>query len=435
MPMRLRMIITLVCLLWTVIRPEMGRTRVYIDIESPELQPLPIAVAPLRDMGSPRPQLARAVLDILSNDLTISGFFEIIPRNEFPREIDALADPPNFGIWAGSRAEALAIGSYSSSGDRLAIELRLYDLVEKKFLVGKRYEGDIKNLRDIVHRVSNEITYQITGEKGVFDTKIAFVSNMSGNKEIYAIDFDGHDLRQLTSNRSINLSPAWSPDGRLVAFTSYIKRNPDLYLFDFKRSIQIRLSTRPGLNAAPSWSPDGNKMALMMRQEGNAEIFIINRDGTEPKRLTKSWSSEASPTWSPDGRKIGFVSDRSGSPQVYTMDVNGKNVKRLSYSGSYNASPFWSPKGDKIAYCGRSNGRFQIFTINPDGNGVRRLTENAGSNESPTWSPDGRFIAFSSTGGGRSQIYVMNANGANQRRLTSTKGEESSPTWSPRMDR
>lgn len=435
MPMYPRVIFILICLLFTFIRPDVSLARVYIDIESPELQPLPIAVAQFKDIGESRPNVARTIMDVLTNDLTISGFFEIIPRSEFPQEINALADPPDYSSWLRSRAEVLVMGGYSSKGDRLAIEFRLFDLVEKAFLVGKRYEGSTKSLRSMIHRVANEITYQITGGKGVFDTKIAFVSTISGNKEIYVIDFDGHNLRQITKNGSINLSPAWSPDGRLVAFTSYIKRNPDLYLFDLTRSVQIRLSTKPGLNAAAAWSPDGSRMALMMRREGNAEIFIINRDGTHPRRLTKSWSSEASPTWSPNGRKIAFVSDRAGSPQIYTMDVNGRNVKRLTFLGSYNASPSWSPKGNKIAYCGRSNGRFHIFTINPDGTGIRRLTENSGNNEGPTWSPDGRFIAFSSTRGGRSQIYVMNANGANQRRLTSTRGKESSPTWSPRMDR
>ena len=433
--MYLKMIFTLICLLCTIISPEMSFARVYIDIEAPELQPLPIALDQFKDIGRSRPELARKIMEILTNDLTISGFFEIIPQNEFPQESDATADPPDYTSWSTSRAETLVTGGYSSKGERLAIEFRLFDLVEKAFLSGKRYEGSTKSLRDMIHHIANEITYWITGERGVFDTKIAFASTISGNKEIYTIDFDGHNLRQITNNGSINLSPAWSPNGRIIAFTSYIKRNPDLYLFDLTRSVQMRLSTNPGLNAAPAWSPDGTKMALMMRRDGNAEIFIINRDGTHPKRLTKSWSSEASPTWSPDGRKIAFVSDRAGSPQIYTMDISGRNVKRLTFLGTYNASPSWSPKGDKIAYCGRSNGRFDIFTISPDGMETRRLTEYSGNNESPTWSPDGRFIAFSSTRKGRSHVYVMNANGANQRRLASTRGKESSPTWSPRMNR
>jgi TolB protein len=425
----------LILMIFPFILPGVGHARVYIDIEAPELQPLPIALAQFRGSGGSPSPLDREIWEILANDLTISGFFEIIPRSEFPNETDALSDPPNYARWSTSRAEALVTGGYSLQGDRLAFEFRLFDLVEKAFLVGKKYEGNSKSLREIVHRIGNEITYWITGEKGVFDTKIAFTSTISGNKEIYAIDFDGHSMRQLTNNGSINLSPAWSPDGRLVAFTSYIKRNPDLYLLDLTRSIQIRLSTNPGLNAAPAWSPDGSRMALMMRKDENSEIFIINRDGTNPRRVTKSWSSEASPTWSPNGRKIAFVSDRAGSPQIYTMDVSGKGVKRVTVFGSYNACPSWSPKGNKIAYCGRSNGRFDIFTVNPDGTGLQRLTEDSGNNESPTWSPDSRYIAFSSTRDGRSRIYVMNANGANQRRLTSTKGKESSPTWSPRMDR
>ncbi len=430
-----RMIFILICLFSAFIRPEMSRARVYIDIESPELQPLPIAIAEFRDFERSQPNLGREIMKILNNDLTISGFFEIIPRSEFPQETNALSDPPDYGGWSRSRAEALVMGGYSSKGDRLVIDFRLYDLVERAFLIGKRYEGNTTSLRIMIHHVANEITYQITGEKGVFDTKIAFVSTTPGNKEIYTIDFDGHNLRQITNNGSINLSPAWSPDGRIIAFTSYIRRNPDLYLFDLTRSVQIRLSTHPGLNAAPAWSPDGSKMALMMRKEGNSEIFTMNRNGSQPKRLTKSWSSEASPTWSPDGRKIAFVSDRAGSPQIYTMNSGGRNIKRLTFSGPYNASPSWSPKGDRIAYCGRMDGRFDIFTISTDGTWIRRLTENSGNNESPTWSPDGRFIAFSSTREGRSHIYVMNANGANQRKLTVTRGKESSPTWSPRMDR
>ncbi|MFQ5841875.1 MAG: Tol-Pal system beta propeller repeat protein TolB [Thermodesulfobacteriota bacterium] len=433
--MGLRTIFVLICLLCTFISAKMGVARVYIDIESPELQPLPIAIAHFKDVGRSQPNLGRKIMKILTNDLTISGFFEIIPQSEFPPEINVLADPPDYRSWLRSRAEALVMGGYSSSGGQFAIEFRLFDLVDKAFLGGKRYKGSTKAFRNIIHRAANEITYLITGEKGIFDTKIAFASTTSGNKEIYIVDFDGHNLRQITNNGSINLSPAWSPDGRIIAFTSYIKRNPDLYLFDLTRSVQMRLSAHPGLNAAPAWSPDGNKMALMMRREGNSEIFIINRDGTRAKRLTKSWSSEASPTWSPDGRKIAFVSDRAGSPQIYTMDRGGRNIKRLTFSGGYNASPSWSPKGGRIAYCGRSNGRFEIFTISPDGTWIRRLTENSGNNESPTWSPDGRFIAFSSTREGRSHIYIMNANGANQRRLTATRGKESSPTWSPRMDR
>jgi TolB protein len=430
-----RAIFVLSLLFCTLISAEASGARVYIDIESPELRSLPIAVARFEAMGKSQPELVSQIMKTLTNDLTISGFFEIISQSEFPPEREATANPPDFDRWVGSRTEALVTGDYSVEGNRVAIEFRLFDLVEKAFLSGKRYHGETKSLRDMTHRIANEITYWITGERGVFDTRIALVSTISGNKEIYAIDFDGHNLKQLTKNGSINLSPAWSPTGRVIAFTSYIKRNPDLYLLDLARSVQVRLSTNPGLNAAAAWSPDGTRMALMMRRDGNAEIFIINRDGTRPRRLTSSWSSEASPTWSPDGKKIAFVSDRAGSPQIYAMDVSGRNMKRLTFLGSYNASPCWSPKGDKIAYCGRMDGRFDIFTINPDGTGIRRLTEDSGNNEAPTWSPDGRFIAFSSTREGRSRIYVMNANGANQRRLTSTRGNESSPTWSPRMDR
>jgi TolB protein len=439
MPMYLkphrRVIFFLIYLSCIFIAAKMSSARVYIDIEAPELQPLPIAIDQFKNIDGYQPDLAPKIMKILTNDLTISGFFEIIHQGEFPQGNDATANPPNYMSWSTSRAEALVTGGYSAKDERLAIEFRLFDLVEKAFLSGRRYEGSVKDLREIIHHLANEITYWITGERGIFDTKIAFVSTATGNKEIYTIDFDGHNLRQITNNGSINLSPAWSPNGRVIAFTSYIKRNPDLYLIDLTRMVQTMLSTKPGLNAAPAWSPDGSRMALMMRREGNSEVFIMNRDGTHPKRLTKGWSSEASPTWSPNGREIAFVSDRAGSPQIYTMDINGRNVKRLTFLGSYNASPSWSPKGNKITYCGRLDGLFDICTINGDGTGIRRLTESSGNNEDPVWSPDGRYIAFSSTREGQSRIYVMNANGANQRRLTSTKGKESSPTWSPRMDR
>ncbi len=435
---KMKRYLTLLLFLSILVAPH-AEARIYFDINAPAFVQIPIVVPKWKSVDKTPATYTEKVYQILANDLTLSGFFKVIDADRLPpslREKEGIPSASALQEWTPAGGEILLAGETLLDPDGLNFKMKfhLFDLVEQKHIVGKQYEGPLQTLRPAVHRMADEILLQITGEKGVHNTKIAYTVVQGAGKEIFISDFDGANVKQITQNQSINLSPTWSPEGRKIAFTSYLRRNPDLYLIDADGKNLQPLARYPGLNVSPSWSPDGKKIALMMGMEGKSDIYLIDPNGANPRRLTKGHGNEASPTWSPDGESIAFVSDRSGSPQIYVMAGDGSKVRRLTFEGAYNTNPSWSPKGDRIAYCARAEGRFEIFTIGGDGSGVRRMTSNSRNNESPSWSPDGRYIAFSSTRAGASKIFVMNANGFNQRALTSSKGGESSPAWSRRME-
>ena len=416
-----------------------AEARIYLDINAPTFVQIPIVLAKWKSADKTSSSFSEKVYGILANDLTLSGFFKVIDVQHLPlslREKEGIPSTSSLQEWIPAGGEILLAGEtlLESNGLDFKLTFHLFDLVEQKHIVGKQYEGPVQTVRHAVHRMADEVVLQITGEKGVHNTKIAYTVLQGTGKEIYIADFDGANVKQITQNQSINISPAWAPDGKRIAFTSYLKRNPDLYLVDVDGKNIQRLSRYPGLNVSPSWSPDGKKIALMMGMGGKSDIYLMDTNGDNPRKLTKGYGNEASPTWSPDGERIAFVSDRSGTPQIYIMARDGSNVRRLTFEGSYNTNPSWSPKGDRIAFCARTGGRFGIFAIGVDGSGLRALTINSGNNESPCWSPDGRYIAFSSTRTGASKIFIMNATGHNQRGLTPSKGGESSPAWSRRFE-
>jgi TolB protein len=309
------------------------------------------------------------------------------------------------------------------------MELRLFDTFKERLLVGKRYKGWLKDQRQMIRRFCSEVIFHLTGERGVFDSHISFLSTGTGHKEIFICEFDGYRPSQFTYNKSINLFPAWSTDTKWLAYTSYVKGKPDLYIksLEEKRGATIAVE---GLQITPAWVPGKFQLAATLSFSGDQEIYLLTGTGKIIKRLTNSRGIDVDPTWSPDGKRMAFVSKRSGAPQIYIMDIDSGRVKRLTYEGRYNTEPNWSPTGDKIAYSGMAAGEINIYVIDVDGGDPMQLTQNQGSNESPSWSPDGSLIVFSSTRQGLSKIYVMTAYGTDQRRLLSLPGEQSSPAWS-----
>jgi TolB protein len=433
-------------ILWLVMQPWLvhaqpkGETGVRGEIVGQGGLKFPIAVSPLKNLGTgaDAARLSEGIADTIVYDLDLSGWFKVVDRAAYienPQKSGVTLGSFDFKDWSTIGAEGLVKGGFTIQGDDVAVELRLFDVFQSKERVGKRYVGRVKDYRRIAHKFADEIINQFTGVPGIFNTRIAYVSTSGGRfKEIHVAHLDGSEKFQLTSNRTINLSPSWTSDGKSVLYTSYKDRNSSLYLFELYSGKEVKFAPRNGRYLGGKISPDGQFIAATVETGGNSNIILLDRNGNLIRSLTENAGIEVSPSWSPDGRQLAFVSDRTGSPQVYILDVASQKARRITYSGNYNTSPEWSPRGDRIAYTGRVGSRFAIFTISVDGGEPRKLTAESADSEDPTWSPDGRFIAFSSNRAGKYHLYLMQANGENQRRLTGSGGDDTKPSWSPRLE-
>lgn len=424
--------VLLLCLL--LLAPGPVLARVYLDIDSPAFQKFPFAVADFQPRaGGPGTEgLSAGLADRLGRYLDVTGFFNVISRKAFledPRKAGILPGTFRFSDWSAIGADYLVKGSFRIAGPDLDIEARLFDVVRGEVLLARGYTGRKDRPEELLRRLASDILQVLTGEGGVFETKIAFQVKSKGRADLYTVLFDGTERKRLTSHQSVLYAPRWSPDGRSLAFTSLRDGNPDLYIHDLATGKTRKIMDYPGLNLAGSWSPDGRRLLVTLSKDGNEEIYLLDMSSYQVRRLTVNFSIDVSPSWSPDGRKIAFVSNRAGTPQIYLMDADGGGARRLTLEGSYNTSPSWSPRGRRLAFEGMSGGRFQIFTIEEDGSNLLQLTFDRDDNESPTWSPDGRYIVYSSRGGG-GKLHIMNVNGTNVRTLV--EGGAASPAWSPR---
>jgi TolB protein len=409
---------------------------VYIDITQPNFQRIPIAIPDFKYLSASQTQLAAETARALGNDLDFSGIFRPLDPRGFLQNQQEIGLTPNeikFPEWRRIGAEFLVRGAYQVAGSSVRMEMRLFDVVADRMVIGKVYEGQVQDWREMVHRFADEILLALTGERGVFGTKIVFVQASGKEKDIYMVDFDGSNPQPVTQDKSIALSPAWSPDAGELAFVSYKEGGPKIFTFSLSNRSQRLLCGHPGLNMSPDWRPNSRELAVTLSKDGNPDIFLVSSTGAVMRSLVQSWAINVSPSWSPDGNRLAFVSNETGSPQVYVLDVNSGRKQRITFSGDYNTAPSWSPKGDWIAYSGLSGGRHNIFIIRPDGSQVQQLTHGEGDNESPTWAPDGRLLAFSSTRQGSSAIWVLWLNGAGVRRLTNLGGNQEMPDWSPRL--
>lgn len=409
----------------------------YFDLTKPYLRKIPMAVPVFQAATPTQAELdqAVAVADSVQKMLEFTGYFKILDRVSFlynPQASGITLDKLNFPNWTTVGAELLVTGGVKVAGQEMVLELRLFDTFKAKLLVGRRYSGKIKDQRTIVRRFCAEVIQALTGNTGIFDSRLAFVSNGNGNKEIYICDFDGTNVRQVTKKRTITGFPAWSSDNQYLAYTSFANGPARIYIRKLKTGTENHVRYK-GLQTAPSWKPGRFELSATLNFGGDEEIYLLTGKGKMIKRLTNSRGIDVEASWSPDGKKMAFVSNRTGSPQIYIKEVDTGRVQRITYKGKYNTQPCWSPKGDMIAYSSMENGRQNIFIIDIDGNHPIQLTFNQGDNEAPSWSPDGSLIAFSSNREGRSRIYVMTAYGTDQRRLLTLPGQQFQPKWSPNI--
>jgi len=331
-------------------------------------------------------------------------------------------------------------GEFAKSGVFIKISVNEPNLIislqdfKSKETIGELYFEVSDDVRNLAHRISNQIIERLTGEKGIATTKIVFSYMENGKKELGLIDYDRSNFTQLTDNDNYNLFPCWGSDGNRILYSNYNVDRLVLNLLNVDTKDSRAVFSYRGLNFAPDYSPDGTKITLTMSRDGNSEIYILDLEKKKLNRLTHNRAVDCSPVFSPNGREIAFVSDRSGMPQIYIMDVHGGNVRRLTFHGDYNTSPAWSPKGSLIAYVSRqSDYSQQICVTDPSDFQPIQLTFD-GNNEDPSWSPDGLHIVFSSNRTYRYELWTMNWDGTRQRRLT-RRLSAYAPDWSPYLEK
>jgi TolB protein len=409
-----------------------------IDITDPRARTYKIAVQQLH-AGSGVAPLDEQIDAAIRGGLAFSDLFTVVDERAFLEDRTsppiASANAPSCENWAPIGADALVQGQVEKTGAGLRVEFRLWDVTACKPMIrNKRFTGSPDHSERIGKVIADEIVAAFTGQPGVADTEIAFISARGGAPEVYVMDANGDNQRAGTRNRTLSSFPSWAPTGDRLVYTTYRYRNrPWLFLVS-------RGAKSPGriLRDLPDsyrlyrgvFAPTGRELALVMSTKGQAEIFRVNTDGSGMQQLTRDRGIDVSPSWSPDGRRIAFVSDRTGAPQVYVMNSDGTGQRRLTYQGNYNTAPDWSPDGRWIAYETRNGGGFDIWLTDPEGRQTVPVVEHRGSDEHPSWSPDGRKLAFQSTRAGGPHIYTVDLDGSHLRRLT-TQGENKNPAWGP----
>jgi TolB protein len=405
------LLVTLLCVLIAD-----AYAKVYLDVTSPGMRKLPIAVQEF--IGG------KEISDIIAEDLNFTGLFQCVEAAAHMERPDQAFNP---GSWRGTGVELVVKGRVQSP---LKVTVSAYDVTEGREVLAKEYTGSKELLRPLAHAIANDLYRLLTGEQGIFRSRLAFVSEKSGRKELALSDWDGQRAYGSAITAGILLTPRWSTDGGRLLYSAERQREWGIYLIDLKTMKERNIVLLKGLNLSGNFFPGDREFVFTSTREGNSDIYVADTGTLKGTKLISSPWIDVSPSVSPDGRQVLFVSNRSGSPQIYLCDRHGDNVRRLTFQGSYNTSPVWSPKGDRIAFSGLAGGKHQIFVMKLDGTSLVQLTDR-GNNEEPTFSPDGRYIAFTSDRDGTKGIYLTRIDGDGQRRVSPRGVRATSPSWSP----
>ena len=423
---RLHRTLGFIVLLASVALPGAARAAVTIETIGAGSNQFPIAIASFRsEAGLPQP-----LTPVITADLARSGVF---------RAVDAggLNPPPyepqdvNYATWRSRGADALVIGSVSQLPDgRYDIRFRLMDVTKQAQLAGYAYTASGLQLRHAAHRIADAIYEKLTGDKGVFSTRITYVVKRGSRFELQVADADGHGAQTVLGSNEPIISPSWSPDGTQLAYVSFEQRKPVVYMQSLTTGVRRVVANHWGSNSAPAWSPDGKHLAVVLTKDGGSQIYLVNTDGSGVRRLTQTLAIDTEPHFSPDGQLMLFTSDRGGTPQIYGMATNGSNPRRLTFEGSYNVSPRFSPDGKSFTFIQRNKGRFNVAVQDLTTRQVQVLTDGA-LDESPTFAPNGRMILYATQVGGRGILSAVSSDGRVKQRLTADTGDVREPAWGP----
>lgn len=395
-----------------------------IEITGAGANRIPLAIA---DFGG-EPGVSRALTTVVRGDLERSGLFRLIDAGGGLTE----SSTPNFSEWKGRGADALAVGSLSTSPDgRLETRFRLHDVNRQSEIGGAAFVTSSPMLRAAGHRVADYIYEKLIGERGVFSTRIAYVVKARpGRYELHIADADGQNAQPALTSKEPIISPAWSPDGTRLAYVSFENKKPIIFVHSISSGQRIAVANFKGSNSAPAWSPDGRKLAVVLSKDGGSQIFTVNADGSGVQRLTSSGGIDTEPFYSPDGQHLYFTSDRGGSPQIYRIGANGGDTQRVTFEGSYNVSPRISPDSRSMAFISRRDGGFRLAVMDLASRQVQVLTD-SNKDESPSFAPNGRMILVATETGGRGVLSAVSVDGRIKQRLSIPAGDVREPAWGP----
>ena len=404
-----------------------------IEITGGSEAALPIAIVPFGVEGYAPPE---NISDIVSNDLASSGRFAPLEKRDLISEPHE-GQQVNFQDWRLLRSEGLLIGKISSQdGENYQVQFQLYDVYKAEQLVGKRYNVPASGLRNLAHQISDIVYETLTGEKGVFSTRLAFVSEMKnadGSKR-YALqvsDADGANPRTVLQSTQPILSPNWSPNGQQLTYVTFENNKAEVYVQELSSGRRNSVASFRGLNSAPAWSPDGKKLALTLSKNGNPEIYVLELASGNLSRVThNSQAIDTEAVWMPNGREILFTSDRGGRPQIYRVNADGGRAERVTFEGSYNASADISPDGRNMAMLHAVNGKFHIAIQDLQTGAVQVLTDTT-ADESPSFAPNGRMILYATEQKGRGVLAAVSVDGRIKQRLGESGSAVREPAWSP----
>jgi TolB protein len=385
-----------------------------IDITTSGGRQIPIAITPMAGDSS-QPQ---SVSDVIGADLARTGLFRLVnttgvsPLPKEPSEV-------NFGDWGARNAEALVIGKVEPvSEGRVEVRFRLFDVQKAAQLASYSYVVAPAQLRATAHRIADVIYERLTGDKGVFSTKITYVVKRGRRYELQVADADGFNAQSVLASQEPIMSPAWSPDGSRLAYVSFDQKKPVVVVQNLAQGTTRVIANFRGNNSAPAWSPDGRYLAVALSKDGLTQIYRVPASGGDAERLTESSGIDTQPAYSPDGQTIAFTSDRGGSPQ------------RVTFEGTYNVGPRYSPDGKAIAFVQRDAGRYRIASLEIATGQVQVLTDGT-LDDSPTFAPNGKMVLYEAQVGGRGQLAAVSGDGRVRQRLTSAAGDVQDPAWGP----
>jgi TolB protein len=406
-----------------------ARAQFRVEISGVGATQIPVAVARFRDDDKASPSLGVASA-IVRADLERSGLFRLLDVTGVVEE----TAQPSMTEWRGRGADALVGGSVSRLADgRLDVRYKLWDVVKGQDLGGQSLAVPLADMRLAAHRVADAVYERLTGDKGVFSTRIAYVTRAAGRYTLRIADADGEGGQVALSSPDPIISPAWSPDGRELAYVSFESQKAVVWVQDVATGQRRQIANFRGSNSAPAWSPDGRQLAVTLSRDGGSQLYLIGRDGGAPRRLTQSSAIDTEAAWAPDGKSLVFVSDRGGGPQIYRVPASGGDAQRITFAGAYNISPALSPDGKTMAYISRlGSGAFRLHTLDlSTGGGTPVALTDTNDDESPSFAPNGKLIIYASRAQGRDVLMTTTLDGRIKARLLATGADVREPVWGP----